>query len=464
MRASAGRGDETACALAPEVGMPHVLAAWAHVLAMHADASAVDLVVEGTGGRTVALWSGERPEPAELPDGELRVAARLHRDTATWDCDVTLRIAPDDRVATIRVDPPGLPDGFLATLADHLEHTAAWFARGASAPPPLSPRDRRAYQELNRTRAPDAPRRRIDEAVAAAALRHPSRIAVVDGERRHTYRDLLDAAARTERRLLDQGCAVGDHVAVVLPRSFDAFAAYLAVLRLGAVYVPLDPRTPPGQLHGTLDRLTAPFVVSEHALGVEVRAPREGRRCAAMATETRRTAHDAACVMFTSGSTGTPKGVLLPHLALTRLLDDDRFRMFAADTVCLAASPVQWDCALFETWGTLIAGGTLILHQGPNPTPASLRDAARQGANTAWITASLLNVLIDEDVACFDGFSLIMSGGERLSPRHSARPPRRRPPTNWRSGHHRRRPASSSWPTRRTVPTSARWAASANWR
>jgi amino acid adenylation domain-containing protein len=406
--------------------MGHVLAAWAFVLATHADASAVDFTVEAAGGRTVKLQAGAHPDPASLlaaepRDGETRVASRLRRDAATWDCDVTLRVAPGCTGAMIAADPPGLPDGFLATLADHLAHASAWFARGASDPPPLSPRDRRAYEALNGTRAPAAPRRRIDEAVAQAARRHPGRVAVIDGDDQLTYRDLLDTAARIERLLLDKGCAGGDHVAVVMPRSFDAIGAYLAALCIGAVYVPLDPRTPQEQLRETLGRLARPFIVSGHASGVEVRAPRERRPRAAAPAAARRTAHDAACVMFTSGSTGAPKGVILPHLALTRLLENDRFRMFSADTVCLAASPVQWDCALFETWGTLIAGGTLILHQGPNPTPGSIRAAVRRGASMTWITASLLNVLIDEDVACFGGLSLIMSGGERLSPRHIAR-------------------------------------------
>lgn len=425
-QASAERSQERSCALEPEVRVRHVLAAWALVLAEHSDASAVDLAVEGKDGRTATLHAealsdlAESPVP-RIPDGELLVASRLRRDTAVWDCDVRLRVAPDCSTAAILTNPPGLPSGFLATLADHLSHASASLARGAAVPPGLSPRDRRAYDKLNGTRLPSARRRRIDEAVEEAARRHPDRVAVIDGDDQHTYRDLLDAAARIERLLLAQGCADGDYVAVVLPRSFEAIGACLAVLRLGAVYVPFDPQTPPQQMREALDRLAPRLIVSGHALGVEVRAPQGRPPRAAAPTGARHTAHDAACVMFTSGSTGTPKGVVLPHLALTRLLDNDRFRMFSAETVCLAASPVQWDCAMFETWGTLIAGGLLILHPGPNPTPESLRAAVRRGANMAWITASLLNVLIDEDVACFDGFSLIMSGGERLSPRHIAR-------------------------------------------
>lgn len=424
--ASAERCEEWACPLEPGVRVHHVLAAWAFVLATHADASAVDFVLGGPGGWTAKLQVGAYPDPAtllepQMPDGELCVTSCLRRDAGTWDCDVTLRVAPDCSVATLLATPPGLPSGFLATLADHLAHVSTWFALGASAPPPLSARDHRAYAALNHTQLPAAPRRRIDESVADTARCHPNRIAVIDGDDQHTYAELLKTAARIEQLLLDQGCADGDHVAVVLPRSFTAIGACLAVLRLGAVYAPFDPQTPHEQIRLALDRLAPCFIVSEHALGVEVRAPQESRPRATALADAQRTAHDPACVMFTSGSTGMPKGVMLPHLALTRLLDNDRFRMFSAETVCLAASPVQWDCAMFETWGTLIAGGTLILHQGPNPTPESIRAAVRRGANMAWITASLLNVMIDEDVACFDGFSLIMSGGERLSPPHIAR-------------------------------------------
>ncbi|MEK8169311.1 AMP-binding protein [Streptomyces sp. M19] len=107
---------------------------------------------------------------------------------------------------------------------------------------------------------------------------------------------------------------------------------------------------------------------------------------------------DTAYTIFTSGSTGTPKGVEIQHRAARTTIDDivDRFGIGPEDRV-LALSALSFDLSVFDVYGLLGAGGSLVL-----PDPARQRDpehwlelAGRHGV-TVWNTApALLEMLVE---------------------------------------------------------------------
>jgi non-ribosomal peptide synthetase component F len=95
------------------------------------------------------------------------------------------------------------------------------------------------------------------------------------------------------------------------------------------------------------------------------------------------TAANLAYIIYTSGSTGKPKGVLIDHRgAVNTILDiNRRFRVRAADRV-LAVCSLNFDLSVYDVFGLLAAGGTIVLPQpAPNPRPSGLgrNDAAAAG-------------------------------------------------------------------------------------
>ncbi|WDV34419.1 AMP-binding protein [Streptomyces sp. AD16] len=121
--------------------------------------------------------------------------------------------------------------------------------------------------------------------------------------------------------------------------------------------------------------------------------------------------------MFTSGSTGRPKGVLSPHRAAVRVVLGQEFAAFGAGQVWLQSAPMSWDAFSLELWGALLHGATCVLHPGSVPDPAVIAALVpAYGVTTLWLSASLFNVLVDEEPEVFGPVRQVITGGEAASP------------------------------------------------
>ena len=160
----------------------------------------------------------------------------------------------------------------------------------------------------------------------------------------HTYSELQAQAHRLSGVLAAQGVGRGDRVAIVMPQCFETAVAYMAVLQMGAVAVPLSLLFGPEALAFRLHDSAAVFAICDAAhldalhaarpacpqlravLGVGRPAALRGRaelqwaaalaRAPAAFTPVPTLADDPAVLIYTSGTTGNPKGALLAHRAL----------------------------------------------------------------------------------------------------------------------------------------------------
>lgn len=267
----------------------------------------------------------------------------------------------------------------------------------------------------------------IHEAVARHAGERPAATALVVGEERIDYAS-LDAAANTyAAELAALGVGPGQVVPSVLPRSARLVALQLAVLKCGAAYAGIEPRWPAERRRAILAEIAPSVVIAEAADAEDsytvYRPPGESVRAAA----TRGGVFDAiipaasapATVFFTSGTTGVPKGIVSPHQAVTRLFGPAGLDGFGPGHATPQAAPLPWDMYAFEVWGQLTSGGAVALVDGDHLLPSTLRGlVAAVGVDTLWLTTSLFNLFVDEDVDCFSGLRQVLTGGEKLSPGH----------------------------------------------
>ncbi len=127
-----------------------------------------------------------------------------------------------------------------------------------------------------------------------------------------------------------------------------------------------------------------------------------------------------AYAIYTSGTTGQPKGVLVEHRAVLRLVKETNFLTLSSTDRILMTGALAFDASTFEIWGALLNGGALC--RPPEKAvldPAALKQLITTHAiTTLWLTSSLCNQLVDDDLSLFAGLRTLLVGGEKLSAPH----------------------------------------------
>ncbi|ANN20078.1 non-ribosomal peptide synthetase [Amycolatopsis orientalis] len=261
------------------------------------------------------------------------------------------------------------------------------------------------------------------ELFASQVERMPGAVAVVDGDRVLTYRELDEAAGLLAGRLAARGIRHGDRVAVMMGRSADLLVALLAVWKAGATYVPVDAAYPAPRVEFMVRDSAAALMVCSVAsrdavpegidsLVVDAATDEDGRA----ATATVRP-EDLAFVMYTSGSTGRPKGVAITQGSVADLVRDPGWAMGPDDAV-LMHSPHAFDASLFEVWTPLASGARVVIAEPGSVDVRRLRAAAAAGVTRVYLTAGSFRAVAEEAPESFAAFREVLTGGD-VVPAHA---------------------------------------------
>jgi len=199
-----------------------------------------------------------------------------------------------------------------------------------------------------------------------------------------TYADLETASARMANLLATQGVKPGDRVAAQVEKSPEAVFLYLAALRAGASFLPLNTAYQGDELDYFLEDAAPTMVVSDpgnatlaalcaarkipHHLTLDANGSGSLTTQSAAAASTHeivaRDSADLAAILYSSGTTGKPKGVMLTHGGLTaNALALHQAWKLAPDDVLLHALPIFHIHGLFVALNTVLMNGTgMIFH------------------------------------------------------------------------------------------------------
>ncbi|WP_232792011.1 non-ribosomal peptide synthetase [Amycolatopsis sp. M39] len=280
---------------------------------------------------------------------------------------------------------PGVVDGMFEAYQRFLAGLAA--GRPGEAGLPDAQRAVRAAVAAG----PGAPPRCLHEPVFRVAGEHPERVALVHGETRMTYGELASRAHRVARTLLRGGRDT--LVGIAAPKGWPQAVAVLGVLEAGMAFLPLDPDLPRERLRHLIARGELRTVLTQADAAPElpdVRVVAVDRPADLDPSDEPPRVPvdpaDLAYVIFTSGSTGTPKGVMIDHRGASGTVDavNARFGVGPRDRV-LAVSSLSFDLAVYDLFGLLAAGGTVVLPEhGRRREPAHWAELVRRERITVW--------------------------------------------------------------------------------
>ena len=211
------------------------------------------------------------------------------------------------------------------------------------------------------------------EFIEAQAALTPEVPALTMGAKQISYRELNcrsnQLAHFLHRHGIGPGCVVGVH----LDRSFHSVISFLALLKCGATYLPLDPTFPKDRLKFMVEDSGVSLLLAHSAKQESL--PRGAARVvlldredesigSAPATNPELTGdpHSLAYLIYTSGSTGRPKGVMVPRRALNNFLLSmlEVPGMDCTDTL-LAVTPTSFDISILELLLPLFCGARIVI-------------------------------------------------------------------------------------------------------
>ncbi|MFE7097135.1 amino acid adenylation domain-containing protein, partial [Streptomyces erythrochromogenes] len=304
----------------------------------------------------------------------------------------------------------------------------------------------RAATGTEPTELPDAS---LAAQIEAQVRRTPGAIAVSAPDGELTYAELNEEANRLARHLLARSIGPGSCAAVVLPRGTRLITTFLAILKAGAAYLPIDPQYPRERIEFILDDARPAVCVTDHEGAAALPGPvldlDAGQTAAALAAAPAHdpddsdrpaplTAETPSYVVYTSGSTGRPKGVVLPARVLVNLLAwNASLFPYEPGSRVSQFSAVSFDASEHEILTALLNGKTLCVpDEDTRLNPARLAVWLDQERITEFFAPDLVIAAVYE-AATEQGLELaalrhVAQAGEalQLTPQvrdfHAARP------------------------------------------
>jgi len=375
------------------------------------------------------LFALQTRADAPLQAGALELTPlALPPPAAAFDLTLLVEERAGDLIGTFQYPVELFDRETLILLGERL---ATLFERAAAAPDQslsclLAPSESELALLLERSRSePEPCPGFVHRDFEAQARRTPHAIALESGNAALSYAELDWRANRLADRLRARELASEELIGVYAGRHFEFVIAWLAVLKVGAAFLPLDPALPHGRLGSLLQAARVRWVLTTHAL--EGHLPETVSSCviseawaptadvAPPSAPAELEPDQLAYAIFTSGSTGSPKGVLLHQRGLTNLARSQAraFRLEPGSRQLQFAS-LGFDAAVSEVFTALTCGATLCLAQTDELASGHglLELLERRAISHATLPPSLLGALPEQPLPTL---STLISAGEACS-------------------------------------------------
>ncbi len=239
---------------------------------------------------------------------------------------------------------------------------------------PMLPREERMHLLTFANTAPSAhshseQNATLHELFSAQAARTPNATALVQDDTRLTYAQLDARANAVATHLASLGIGSESIVGLCMERTPDLVVGLLGILKANAAYLPIDLSYPPERLAFMMEDARAPVLLTQRKLVDNLPQNTAHIVCIedipALANDQRPAVGNAGqlCyVLYTSGSTGKPKGCCITHRNIARLFTASQpWFTFGERDVWTLFHSTAFDFSVWEIWGALLHGGTLIV-------------------------------------------------------------------------------------------------------
>lgn len=235
-----------------------------------------------------------------------------------------------------------------------------------------------------------------------------------------TYRELDEVTDALAGGLQEHGIGIGDTVACVLDRGPWQVFARLALVKCGAVEVPMDPLAPSERLVDVLADADPDLVLCSDpdALDTRTNAPvlnPEGVR-GRYSPVTGLGPDSVLMMIYTSGSTGKPKGTLVTHGGIMSATVSNGYLAYGRGDRVLHLAQYTFDASLLDVYPSVLSGATVVMGTKAHSMDMTLLGdlIRRERITNAFLVTAVFHLLMAEDPTAITGLRTVHVGGESL--------------------------------------------------
>jgi amino acid adenylation domain-containing protein len=257
--------------------------------------------------------------------------------------------------------------------------------------------------------------------------KYPNNFALCDAQKQLSYREVDRQSTNLAHALNDANVKQGDFVGIFLDANYLFFIAELAILKIGAIFIPLSKDNPNERLQLIINQAKINFfIVDDNRKGLFDTSAQK-RQLISIDSASNSTNLDKKlpeldkntdefCVLYTSGSTGAPKGVILLQKGIFRVVESPNFiKISAGDKIAQTANQA-FDAAQLECWLAWNHGASLVLFNKETLLNISSFQAKLRTEKIThmWLTAGLFDSYANTqpDIFATKHLKTLMVGGD----------------------------------------------------
>lgn len=253
---------------------------------------------------------------------------------------------------------------------------------------------------------------------------YPDHTALCYGEISLSYKEVDQQSTNLACALIKMRVKQGDYVGLFLDANHLFFIAELAILKIGAIFIPLSKEDPYDRLQSIIEDANIKFFIVDNTrkglFDTDFKASQlipihlaQHQSAMNNLSQLTTTMEDSACILYTSGSTGSPKGVVLSQKAIFRVIISLPYSVQPQDKIAQTANQV-FDAAQLEFFLAFLNGASLVIVDKNVLLNEKLftKKVLDNNMSIMWLTAGLFNLYALKSPEIFMKLKFLMSGGD----------------------------------------------------